>query len=351
MTGLFSPDSVCIIRLSAIGDCCNVVPVLRTLQASWPDTRITWIVGKTEASLVGDIPGVEFIVFDKKAGLSAYRGLRRTLRGRRFDLLLHMHASMRANLVSRFVRSPYRLGFDRERARDRQWLFTNHRIEPASRPHVLDGFFGFAEHCGIAGRVMRWDIPLADADRAMAADTLRGPALLISPCSSQRLRNYRNWRVENYARVATHAARVHGLQIVLTGGNTGLERRYAAEIAAACETPVTELVGQTSLKQLLALIERATVVLCPDSGPAHMATAAGTPVIGLYATSNPGRTGPYLSQQWVVNRYPEAVAAEFGKDIGDLRWGTRVRDPRAMDLIATDDVIATLDRLLQPPTA
>ena len=97
------------------------------------------------------------------------------------------------------------------------------------------------------------------------------------------------------------------------------------------------------MKQLLAILARATVVLCPDSGPAHMATAVGTPVVGLYATSNRHRTGPYYSQRLVVDKYPEAVAREFGRPVESLRWGQRVRDPAAMSLITVADVIVKLD--------
>ncbi|HEX5421023.1 MAG TPA: glycosyltransferase family 9 protein, partial [Gammaproteobacteria bacterium] len=97
-------------------------------------------------------------------------------------------------------------------------------------------------------------------------------------------------------------------------------------------------IGRTTLKQLLALLERASAVLCPDSGPAHMATAVGTPVVGLYATSNRFRTGPYFSQHLVVDKYPEAVRRGFSKDVDEIRWGRRVRDPDAMDLIGVRDV-------------
>ena len=92
-----------------------------------------------------------------------------------------------------------------------------------------------------------------------------------------------------------------------------------------------------------ALIAAADLVICPDSGPAHMATAAGTPVIGLYATSNPNRTGPYLSRHLTVNRYPDAVRKYLGSDVDQLRWGQRVRHPDAMDLITIRDVTDKID--------
>jgi heptosyltransferase I len=333
------------IRLSAIGDTCHTVPAVRAIQDAWPDTAITWIIGGVEHSLLAGLEGVEFIVLDKGAGLAGYRDVRRRLRGRRFPLLLHMHASLRANIVSMLVSAETRLGFDRARARDHQWLFCNTHLEATPRQHVMDGLLEFVAAIGIEPGAPRWDIPLTADDRAFAAQHIDGsqPTLIISPCTGQRIRNYRNWLPERYAAVADYVADRYGARVLLTGGRTELERRYAQEIAAHADTSLVDLIGQTSLKQLLALIERGTAVLCPDSGPAHMATAVGTPVIGLYATSNRHRTGPYMSQDLVVDKYPEAVANEFDKPIDALRWGQRVRDPDAMNLIEVADVEAKLD--------
>jgi heptosyltransferase I len=121
------PSELCVIRLSAIGDTCHTVPVIRAIQQAWPSTRITWIVGKTEHSLLSGLSGVEFLVLDKTRGVQGYRALRRQLARRKFPVLLHMHASARANVVSLMVTAPLKLGFDRARARDFQWLFCNHR--------------------------------------------------------------------------------------------------------------------------------------------------------------------------------------------------------------------------------
>ena len=92
-----------------------------------------------------------------------------------------------------------------------------------------------------------------------------------------------------------------------------------------------------------ALIARANLVICPDSGPAHMATALGTTVVGLYATSNPARTGPYMSQKFTINRYPDAIRRYLDKNEAEVRWGQRVRDPDAMALIEASDVTEKID--------
>jgi heptosyltransferase I len=339
------PESLCIVRLSAIGDTCHTVPVVRAIQDAWPSTRLTWIIGKTEHSLLQGLDGVEFVVLDKAQGLRGYAAVRRALAGRRFDALLHMHASARANLVSLFVRAPLRIGFDHARARDQQWLFTNRKLPARRERHVMDGLFEFAELIGVAHGPPRWDLPIrAEDDAAIAPYFANGkPTLVISPCTGQRFRNYRNWRVESYAEVADYAAQRYGAQVLVTGGSTAIEQSYGRDIGALAKSHPTNLVGKTTLKQLVALLRRASVVLCPDSGPAHMATAVGTPVVGLYATSNRHRTGPYFSQHLVVDKYPEAVAKEFGRPVETLRWGQRVRDPAAMSLITVADVAVKLD--------
>ena len=206
-------------------------------------------------------------------------------------------------------------------------------------------FFEFARLLGVESGEARWDIPLSGDARAFARRHIDGPApaLIISPVTGQRLRNYRNWRAERYAAVADYASRRYGAGVLLCGGGSRLEADYGREICRRARCGVVNLIGKTTLKQLLALLERATVLLCPDSGPAHMATAVGTPVVGLYATSNRHRTGPYLSRHLVADRYPMAVAQAFGRGVDEVRWGRRVRDPGAMDLISVADVERKLD--------
>jgi heptosyltransferase I len=323
------------------GDTCHALAVIRNLQDNWPDARITWLIGKTEATLMGDIRDIEFITFDKAKGRNAYRDVGRQLADRRFDAALCMHASMRANLLCRKIPTDVRIGFDRARARDFQWLFTDERIPAAQGEHALEAMMGFARHIGARPTELRWDIPVGDSERAFAKQYCGPRTVVISPCSSQRSRNFRNWPVEHFVAVTRHLRDKLQANVVLTGGNSPLEKEYARAISQ--QAGASDLVGRTSLKQLFALIAAADVVVCPDSGPAHMATAAGTPVIGLYATSNPDRTGPYLSRELCVNRYPDAVERYLGKRVTDLRWGQRVRHPDAMKLITISDVVRQIN--------
>ncbi|MGL5047226.1 MAG: glycosyltransferase family 9 protein, partial [Shewanella sp.] len=129
--------SLCLLRLSAIGDVCHAVAMVQAIQRHYPELNITWVIGKLEYQLLKHLPGIEFVIFDKSQGWRSYVSLRKALKGRRFDVLLHMQVALRATLASLAISATVRIGFDRARAKEGQWLVTNHRVEPLATPHVL----------------------------------------------------------------------------------------------------------------------------------------------------------------------------------------------------------------------
>ena len=346
------PHSICILRLSAIGDVTHVLPVIATLREYWPRTRITWIIGAIEYELVKSLSDIEFIVFNKKNGWREFLALRRKLAGRRFDVLLMMQVALRANLISLLIRARHRIGYDRDRSRDFHGLFCNHRIEGPARVHVLDTFFQFLEKMGLRQRRMDWLLQPGTDDNEYASKLIGGkPSIIINPCSSARRNNWRNWPVERYSQLIDRIVERYALQVILTGGPSAEEKAYSKAISAQCISKPINKVGATTLGQLLALMQRALLVIAPDTGPAHMATVAGTPVVGLYASSNPRRTGPYLSQAHVVDRYREALEQYSSKRLDEARWGERVRNPKVMNLISVEDVESAISRLVSGPLA
>ncbi|SEI88403.1 heptosyltransferase I [Allopseudospirillum japonicum] len=344
------PQSICILRLSALGDVCNLVPSVRAIQKHWPRTSITWILGQAEYTLLEGLSGVELIPYDKKTGLAGMWRLRQQLKGRQFDVLLHMQQAIRASLLAKLaISAPIWLGYDSARAKDKQDWFCNHHLPPHPKAHVLESFLDFAYALGVPETPLCWDIPINEAAEreAFSWQPQTTEYVLISPCSTQRTRNFRNWSASGYAQVIEYLYHKYGLVTVLTGGRTVQETEYAQSIRHAVSTPLINAVGQTSLKALLALIRDARLVIAPDSGPVHMATAMQTPVVGLYATTNPQRAAPYLAQPWVVNKYPHAVQTYLNTQVEAVTWGQRVRHPQAMNLIQVEDVIARLDALIQ----
>ena len=338
------PQSLCLLRTSALGDVTHVVPLVRTLQVARPQTRLTWIIGKLEHKLVGDVEGVESIVFDKAAGLRGYFDVKHALAGRRFDALLHMQVALRSNLLSLCAQADRRIGYDTARSKDLHGLFVNERIPARSGEHVLDAIGSFVEPLGLKQTQVRWDIPIPDEARDWAAQQWRDDerVLIISPCSSHVLRN---WRAERYAQVADQAAQVLGLRVALCGGPSAQERAMGDAILAKMKTQPLDLIGRDTLKRALALYQRASMVLTPDAGPMHMANAVAAKVIGLHAASNPERSGPYSDRRWCVDRYDDAARKFLHKSASEIPWGTKIEYPGVMDLIGVNDVIERLEAL------
>lgn len=334
--------------MSALGDATHVVPLARTLQAALPRSSLVWIIGKAERRLLEGLEGVTFVEYDKRTGLTGMRRVRSELRElapARFDALLQMQVAARANVLSAFVPARRRIGYDRARSRDGHGWFVNERIPDRPGIHVLDAIGSFCEPLGLRQTRVRWDLPVPAEARewARAQWPQDGrPALMISPCSSHALRN---WRAKRYAAVADHAVD-RGWRVVLCGGRSDLERTTTDAIMAAMRQPALDLVGRDTLKQLPALLERADLVMSPDSGPMHIANAMGTKVLGLHAASNPARSGPYSDRRYCVNRYDDAARKYLRQPAEALRWGRKIEHEGVMDLITVEDAIAAFERFV-----
>ncbi len=339
--------NIALVRLSAIGDTVMLVPVVRSLLRQFPDARLTWVIDRAAYRLLAGLEKdlrLEFMVIDKPRKLADYRALYRQFKTLEFDLVLAMQANFRVNLIYPLIRAPIKLGFDRKRARDGQWLFVNRQIR-FRREHLLESFFAFPEALGLGKRDLTWELPVGEEDYAEAtrlAGTEPG-YVVINPAASKA---ERSWLPERYAAVNDYLAQERGLPVLLTGGPGGGEAALAQAIVAKCQTPPVNLVGKTSLKQLAALMDRARFCICPDTGPAHIAVAMGTPVIGLYAVAPPELSRPWLWPELVVDAWPQAVRKFLGEDPATVDWNTRVHDPGAMALIGVEDVIARIDSLL-----
>jgi len=339
------PRSICILRLSALGDVTHALPVARAIQRHWPQTRITWICAGLEHKLLSAIDNIEFLVINKKDGWRGYFDLRRKLEGQRFEVMLQMQTSARANFTGAVVKADIKLGLDKLRARDFHRLFTTHSIPETRFEHQVQTHLSFARTIGLPVKEPHWDFPISDAALEFVNDHIPVDArvLLISPCSSHV---HRNWSNERYAALADYAIAQHGMTVVLSGGPSPLERNVGAAIEAAAKYPLQNLIGKDTLPQLTALLARANVVLSPDSGPSHLANAVGTPVIGLHACTWSRRSGPYDSLDLCVDKFPEAARRYRNTEPDQLRWGTRIEQPGVMDLIEVGDVIEKLEQAL-----
>ena len=191
---------IAVVRFSALGDVVMVSAAVRALQLSFPAATITWITSPFAYALLKGMDGVNFEVFEKPRSLADYRAFYRTFRHRQFDVVLAMQANLRINLLYPALHAPVKIGFDRTRAREGQWLFCNRRI-PFSNSHLTDSFLSFVETLSGSPASADWKLPVEASDMEWAAEQLQAlpkPWVVIHPHASKA---ERNWLPERYEEV------------------------------------------------------------------------------------------------------------------------------------------------------
>ena len=135
---------ICMVRLSALGDIVHALSMVNAIKQAWPETHLTWLLQPLSYEVVKHQPNIDdFIIYDGKKGLKAWKDLNRELRQRRFDLAIIPQVSVRVSMITALIKANTKLGFDFRRARELNWLFTNKKI-PFHRPqHVQDQFLSF----------------------------------------------------------------------------------------------------------------------------------------------------------------------------------------------------------------
>jgi heptosyltransferase I len=331
-----SGQRVAIVMMSAIGDAVHVLPVANALKRHAPDCHLTWIIQPLPATLVRGHDAIdEIIEFDPYAGLTAWLGLRRQLRRRRFDLVLDLQVALKGGLVTALIRARRKLGFDRRRARDANWLFTTERIEARPPQHVQDQYFEFLEHLGVPAEPVEWRIGPWPDERAWQREfhgRFSRPLAALNIATSDP---DRDWRPEHWARVADALHERYGLQTVVVGGPSAREKELAATIRSMAHHPPVSALG-SGLRPLVAILDGAALVLALDSAPLHIAVALDRPVISLMSNADPRRTGPY-------RRFHDLIIDAY-HDPGEQAPVSMTRRPGRMDRITLDDVLAKVER-------
>ena len=325
------PQSICIVMMSAVGDAVHVLPVINALKRENPASRITWVLQPGPASLVRGHRSVdEIIIFDRSRGLRAFADAAAQMSRRRFDLVINLQVYFKAGIVTGFTRSPIKLGFDRARARDMNWLFTNRKI-PASRiQHVQDQYFEFLYALGVSPEPVDWDLGPWDHEREWQrtfTESIDRPIASIVVATSKP---DKDWIPERWAEVADALYADLGMQVVLVGGRS--ERELASErvvMENARQQPLSTL--GSGLRNLVSILDASALVLSPDTGPLHMSVALNRPVISLMGYTNPKRTGPY-------RRFNDLIIDAYGDAGEDYPISMENRSGR-MKRIQTRDVL------------
>ncbi|HYH81398.1 MAG TPA: glycosyltransferase family 9 protein, partial [Longimicrobium sp.] len=282
---------VAIVMMSAVGDAVHVLPVVNALKRAAPSVHLTWLLQPLPATLVSDHPNVDQIVTVERG----WRGLVEAslaLRRGGFDLVVDLQVAFKAGIVTALASAPVKLGFDRARARDLNWLFTNRRIPPHAPQHVQDQYFEFLAWLGVDPEPVEWRIGPWEGERewqrTFVAEVGRPYAAINIATSSPD----KDWIPERWAAVVDALHERHGLTSVLVGGPSEREREIERQIRAAARHQPVSALG-SGLRRLVAILDASELVLALDSAPLHIAVALDRPVVSLTAVSDPRRTGPY----------------------------------------------------------
>ena len=329
-------DRVCIVMMSAVGDAVHVLPVINALKRHRPNTHITWVLQPGPATLVRGHRSVDEIVeFDRARGWRAFADVRRALANRQFDLVIDLQVYFKAGVVTSFTHAPVKLGFDRARARDMNWLFTTHRIPPRAQQHVQDQYFEFLTEIGVPHEPVEWDLGPWPQERAAQRELvapLERPAAAIVVATSKP---QKDWPPERWAEVSDALWFDFGLEPMLVGGRSPRELHAEQVIRERARRAPRSMLG-SGLRNLVGLLDGSALVLAPDTGPLHMAVALDRPVISLMGYTNPKRTGPY-------RRFHDLIVDAYG-DPGESYPISMENRLDRMPRISVRDVLDRVER-------
>lgn len=348
------PHSICVLRLSALGDCINAFGVLGALKRTYPELELAWVIDQRFAPLFCDDQGHDIIpmlrVDFKSRGWGAICDLRRKIKELaasgslknkgQFDDLLNMQTSIKASLCSLALKARNKFGYDQERSREGQAFFVNKRVPSPQNPHVLAGFMAFTAACGYPVTAPFWNFKLdpylIDRVRCMVSHER---VCALAPCSANV---GKNWTIDGYVAVAK-LAQSRGMSVVLLGGKAQIELDTCAAIADKCPGCLN-LCGKTNLRELAAFLSISKILIAPDSGSMHLASALNTPVIGLFARHNDKRVGPWNFMNLNVSVYEQLAYKELNSE--HIPWRYRVRQPDAMQQITVEQVLGAVEQAL-----
>jgi lipopolysaccharide heptosyltransferase I len=298
-----------IVKLSSLGDVVHALPTLCALRRSFPSARICWLVGPKGWEVVAGHPcldcayvvGVRGSDSEKARFVPSFPKAVWALRRERFDVALDLQGLLKSAIPCWLSGARLRIGS--ERAREGSKLFYNLRVAPSkAESHAVERCLELARPLGAQEEPLEFRLRVSGESRTWADKFLavrqpgdeEGNLVALSPGSSKP---EKCWPVQGFAKLA-QALSKGGAKLVVVGN--AREKPLEDELAQACQVELIRAVGETTVAQLVGLLERCVLFVGNDSGPLHIAAALGIPCLAFYGPTNPRLTGPYGEQHVVL---------------------------------------------------
>ena len=287
-----------VVRLGSLGDIIFTLPAVAALRASFPTAQIDWLIDRRWLALVHENPHVTRVIELKDRAAATYIACARGLRNARYTCAIDIQGLYKSALLTRLSGAAQRIGFTREFVREAgaASLYTK-QIAPRE-PHMVGQNMELAVAAGAGKIPVQFALQVsssASADvEALLQQSRIGDFVVFSPGGGWRSKC---WPPERFGELAARVTRKFGLQCA---ANAGPGEESLAEAAVAASDGTLSPLIDLSLDRLMAVLQRAALVVAADSGPLHLAVALGTPVVGLFGPTNPARNGPYCADDIVV---------------------------------------------------
>jgi len=305
MIALRGNERLLIVKMSSIGDVVHALPAASALRRTYPELRISWLIEEELAALVKGHPGVDRVVAipsvtrgRMSARLAALREAVRLVRAEPYDVALELQGLMVSSLIALLAGARVRVG--RPRRREGAHLLTR-RVPRPEGAHAVEESLACARLLGATPGPVRFALPVAPAAAASVAHKLLAlrippdaPLVVLNPSASAA---WKLWPAANWIVVATELARA--ANVVLIGSRD--QRSRHNQIAVQAGADVHDLTGETSLAELVAILDRCTLHIAGDTGSSHIAAALGRPVVAIYGASDPRRLAPYGQEQFLLS--------------------------------------------------
>ena len=345
---------IAMVRLSALGDIVNTLPALTVLRRALPEAHIAWVCERASAGILEGHPLLdEVVVVDRKGWQRALWRLyglatvpvrlwafARRLRRARFDAAIDFQGNLRSGIVAFLTRARLRVGLARQDSREGSHRLTNRHVAlPERKLHRVERGLWLLRELGLDTADARPVLAPACAERArvdgfLAGGGLEGRPFAVIHAGTSAFGRYKHWPEDRWAEVARRLDGELGLRVVLTHG-PGRGETAEAERTAQAAGQRAVVAPLLSLRELGELFRRCRLFLSVDTGPMHLASAAGAPVVALFGPKDPAIYGPYFGPRAIVEKPLECRPCARRS----------CPDPRCMLAITPDDVLAAARRL------